>query len=210
MTARPSGSASPGRAWLLGAAALAVAIASLAFGRHLDHRPHHGATVWLIVAAAVVLVASGAIAIRHLARAVALHVGRRGTLGAASSVRLVMNGFGVVVLILAVFAVLGVSFAHLLIGAGVTGIIIGIAAQQSLSNVFAAAVLLFARPFVAGDHIRIRSGVLGVLDVTVVSTGLTYVTVRTDEGLLQIPNAVLLASGIGHPPAPPPDPTGAA
>jgi small-conductance mechanosensitive channel len=49
-----------------------------------------------------------------------------------------------------------------------------------------------------GDHIRIRSGTLGVIDVYVQAIGLTYVTVRTDDGELKIPNSVMLAAGIGQ------------
>jgi small-conductance mechanosensitive channel len=92
-----------------------------------------------------------------------------------------------------------VSLQQLLIGAGLAGVILGIAAQQSLGNIFAAIVLLVARPFVVGDDIRVRSGVVGVLDVKVLGIGLTYVTVRTDDGILKIPNSAMLASGIGRP-----------
>jgi hypothetical protein len=101
-------------------------------------------------------------------------------------------------LIIALLAVLGVSLDHLLIGAGIAGIILGVAAQQSLGNIFAAIVMLFARPFVVGDHIRIRSGVTGVLDVKVLGIGLTYVTVMTDDGVLRVPNSIMLGAGIGH------------
>ena len=101
-------------------------------------------------------------------------------------------------LIFALLTVLGVSLDHLLIGAGVAGIILGVAAQQSLGNVFAAVVMLFARPFVVGDNIRIRSGVTGVMDVQVLGIGLTYVTVMTDDGILRVPNSLLLAAGIGQ------------
>ena len=58
--------------------------------------------------------------------------------------------------------------------------------------------MLFARPFVVGDNIRIRSGVTGVLDVKVLGTGLTYVTVMTDDGILRVPNSIMLGAGIGH------------
>jgi hypothetical protein len=59
-------------------------------------------------------------------------------------------------------------------------------------------VLLFARPFIVGDYIRIRSGSIGVVDARVLGIGLTYVTVRTDDGLLKVPNSIMLASGIGQ------------
>ena len=40
---------------------------------------------------------------------------------------------------------------NLLVGGAVTGMVLGIAAQQSLSNVFAGLVLLFARPYIPGE-----------------------------------------------------------
>jgi hypothetical protein len=125
-------------------------------------------------------------------------VTRQSNPGAGATIRLVTNGLGYVLLIFALLTVLGVSLDHLLIGAGVAGIILGVAAQQSLGNVFAAIVMLFARPFVVGDSIRIRSGVTGVLDVKVLGIGLTYVTVMTDDGVLRVPNSIMLGAGIGH------------
>jgi len=87
-------------------------------------------------------------------------------------------------------------------GAGLAGVVLGIAAQQSLGNVFASVVLLLARPFSVGERIRIRSGALGgIFDATVLGISLTYVTVRTDDGLLKIPNSVMLATAAG--PIPP-------
>ena len=87
---------------------------------------------------------------------------------------------------------------HLLVGGAVTGIILGIAAQQALSNVFAGLVLLFARPYVPGEQVRIRSGALGgTLEGTVTSVGLLYTTLSTQDGVLNIPNGGLLAAAVG-------------
>ena len=99
-------------------------------------------------------------------------------------------------------AVLDVSVERLLVGAGLAGVVLGIAAQQSLGNIFAGLVLILARPFVVGDHIRIRSGSLGgIFDAWVLEMSLTYVTVRTDDGQLKIPNTAMLAAGVGKTPA---------
>ncbi len=186
-----------GREWLVGVLATLVAITSVVLGRHFRHLANHSDT--LVAGAALVLVISGIYAVRYLARAVGRAIVRQSSLSAGATARLVIDGVGVVAMIFGLFGVLGVSLQHLLIGAGVTGVIVGIAAQQSLANVFAAVVLLFARPFVVGEQIRIRSGVLGVLDVEVLGAGLTYVTVRTEDGVLKIPNSVMLSSGIGRP-----------
>ncbi len=185
--------------WLLGSSSGLIALAALglgrAFGKIQRSSLHQKLYAW---AAAIVLIIFGAYAIIHLSRAIGRLITRRTNPGAGATIRLVTYGLGYLVLILALLAVLGVSLDHLLIGAGVAGIILGVAAQQSLGNVFAAIVMLFARPFVVGDVIRIRSGVTGVLDVKVLGIGLTYVTVMTDDGILRVPNSIMLGAGIGH------------
>lgn len=187
------------REWAEGVASGAVAIAAVVLGYHFGRfRPHSSYARAIEVTCALALLGFGVFAVRRLAAGLSRLFTRRGNPGAGGALRLVVNGLGLVVLIFAAFAVLGASLGRLLIGAGLTGVILGIAAQQSLSNIFAAVVLLFARPFSVGDDIRIRSGTLGVIDVRVLGSGLTYVTVLTEDGILKIPNSVLLASGIAQ------------
>lgn len=190
----------PITAVVAGLIALSAVVGGLEFGRFNAAASYHHFVQW---AAVILLVGAGSIAIRRTASSLNGLFTRRANPGTGGAVRLVTTGVGILAVIFAVFAVLGVSLQHLLIGAGLTGVILGIAAQQSLSNVFASVVLLFARPFAVGDRIRVRSGTLGVLDVWVLGSGLTYVTVLTDDGVLKIPNSVLLASGIGHLPSQP-------
>jgi small-conductance mechanosensitive channel len=185
--------------WAVGALALAIAIAAVVTGTQVgkihSHATHSVVVAWIC---AFVLLVAGTFAIRRLTTSVGRFMTQRSYPAAGAVVRLVATGVSAIILLFALFAVLGVSLGHLLIGAGVAGVIIGIAAQQSLANIFAALVLLFARPFVVGEHIRIRSGTLGVLDVEVLGIGLTYVTVRTEDGILRVPNSAMLASGIGQ------------
>ena len=112
--------------------------------------------------------------------------------------RFVTTGLGWILVLLAALAAYGVSLQRLLIGAGLVSVVVGIAAQQTLANIFASLVLLFSRPFNVGETIIIRSGTLGVLECQVRAIGLTYVTVHADTGLLKIPNAVMAASAIGR------------
>jgi small-conductance mechanosensitive channel len=187
------------REWVVSVSSAVLAIAAVVVGTDLGkfHGPslHARIIAWI---SAVVLAVAGTVAVRRLSTGLSHLVTPRSHLGAAAIVRFVMSGLGFLILIFSLFAVFGVSLQHLLIGAGVTGIVLGIAAQQSLGNVFASLVLLFARPFVVGDRIRLRSGAIGTLDATVVGIGLTYVTLQTDEGVLRVPNSAMLASGIGH------------
>jgi small-conductance mechanosensitive channel len=156
--------------------------------------------VWI---SAVALVVFGVIAVRRVSAGLGHLVTTRTIAAAGSAVRLVTTGVGYLIIICAELALLDVSVDHLLVGAGLAGIVLGIAAQQSLGNVFASVVLLLAKPFTVGERIRIRSGALGgIFDATVMGVSLTYVTVNTDDGILKIPNSVMLATAAG-PIAPP-------
>ena len=91
-----------------------------------------------------------------------------------------------------------VPIGQLLVGGAVTTILLGIAAQQSLSNVFAGLVLLLSRPFVVGDYIRLKSGALGgVTDGLVAEIGITYLRLDTEDGTLHLPNSQVLAAAVG-------------
>jgi small-conductance mechanosensitive channel len=93
---------------------------------------------------------------------------------------------------------LSIPIGHLLLGGAIAGVVVGIAAQQSLGNVFAGFVLLLARPFAVGNRIRVRSGALGgEFYGTVTSMSLTYVSVLTDDGMLKVPNSSVLAAAVG-------------
>ena len=197
--------------WLRSLVALAVAVAVLEEAIHLHrlHR-HDPRALWTFVvyALVIILIMVGTFSLRWLTLAVGKAVTSHSGIAAGAVVRLVATGLGYVVLLFAVFSVFGLSVQRLLIGAGLAGIILGIAAQQSLANIFASLVLLFARPFRVGEDIVIRSGALGVVEGEVRGIGLTYVTVRTSTGVLKVPNSVMLASGIGrHTPPPPPPAT---
>ena len=107
-----------------------------------------------------------------------------------------------------------IAVTQLVVGGAVTGVIVGIAAQQSLANVFSGIILLSARPFRVGDRIGIRSGALsGLLEGTVTEISLTYVLLETASGPLHVPNSQVLAAAVGpagavpapSAPAPPPD-----
>jgi small-conductance mechanosensitive channel len=94
-------------------------------------------------------------------------------------------------------AILGVSPDKLVLGGAVTGVLIGIAAQQSLANLFAGLVLLFASPFRVGDHVRFRAGALsGEIEGTVTNLSLFYVGLETTQGRVLLPNAQALAAAV--------------
>lgn len=100
------------------------------------------------------------------------------------------------------FAVLTFSLAiaridvkELLVSGAVVGVVLGIAAQQSLANLFAGLVLLFAHPFRVSSRVRLRAGALGgQVDGLVSDVGLTYVRLETDNGPALLPSVQALAA----------------
>jgi small-conductance mechanosensitive channel len=178
-----------------GAISVAALIIGSAFGSVHGPSLRPRIVVWI---SAVVLVVFGVIAARRLGAGLGHLVTTRTIPAAGAAVRLVATGVSYLIIICAELGLLDVSIDHLLVGAGLAGVVLGIAAQQSLSNVFASVVLLLAKPFSVGERIRIRSGALGgIFDATVLGVSLTYVTVSTDDGILKIPNSVMLATAAG-------------
>jgi small-conductance mechanosensitive channel len=127
----------------------------------------------------------------------------RGGHTAGAAVRMLVTGFGYLIALVGTLSMLSVPVGHFLLGGAIAGVVLGIAAQQSLGNVFAGFVLLVVRPISVGEYIRVRSGALGgEFYGTVTSMSLTYVSVLTEEGLLQVPNSSFLAAAVGPWPRP--------
>jgi small-conductance mechanosensitive channel len=122
----------------------------------------------------------------------------RGGQTAGSAIRMMITVLGYLFAALGALDLMSVPIGHFLVGGAIAGILIGIAAQQSLGNVFAGVVLLMARPFAVGNHIRVRSGALGgEFYGTVLAMSLTYISILTPEGILKVPNSSMLAAAVG-------------
>jgi small-conductance mechanosensitive channel len=146
-------------------------------------------------------------AVAFLVFGLAAAVGLSGRARAASQPLIGQAHAGVlryVLVLVGVFAVLTFSLAiaridvrQLLVSGAVVGVLLGIAAQQALGNLFAGLVLLFARPFRVGDHVRFRAGALsGQIEGIVTDVSLTYVRMDTDEGRVLLPNSQALAAAV--------------
>ncbi len=115
----------------------------------------------------------------------------------AGVVRYVLLVGGVFAILTISLEVFGVSPRQLLVGGAVAGVLLGIAAQQSLSNVFAGLVLLFASPFRVGDRVRFRAGALsGEIEGVVTDLSLTYVRLETGDGRVLLPNSQALNAAV--------------
>jgi small-conductance mechanosensitive channel len=87
----------------------------------------------------------------------------------------------------------GVNASTLAVGGAFTAVLLGLAAQQAMSGIFAGVVLQSTRPFRVGERVRLVGGALaGSLEGTVTSLGLFYTTLSQGADRLLVPNNVLL------------------
>jgi small-conductance mechanosensitive channel len=112
---------------------------------------------------------------------------------------------GYPVIAVGVLGALGVNVTSLLVGAGFLGIVIGLAAQTTLGNLFAGFALLYTKPFRSGDKISVStpqysaqspSHPHGMLEVEVTgivkSIGMMHTRImRDDMTMIYIPNSVI-------------------
>jgi small-conductance mechanosensitive channel len=147
---------------------------------------------------AVVLAISGILAVRAVARAARASTSDRYGDARGAVLGLTVTISGNVVVVFSVLSVLNVDLSALLLGGAITGVLLGIAAQQTLANFFAGLVLLAIRPLSVGEHVVLRSGPLGgEFAGRVTDMSLFYVDMITEYGPVKLPNTAVLASAIG-------------
>lgn len=152
----------------------------------------------LVLGLTVVFGVAGVLASRSIARQLGSISQVRGGASAGSAVRLILVLVGYLIIGLGVLSLMQVNLGNLLLGGAITGVVLGIAAQQTLGNFFAGLVLLLARPYVAGQRVKIRSGAMGgPFEGVIVGADLMYTSIDTADGLIKMPNAGVLGSAIG-------------
>jgi len=91
----------------------------------------------------------------------------------------------------------GLTPKQLALGGAFTAVVLGLAAQQTIGNLFAGTVLLSARPFRVGDRVRMQGGPLaGTVEGVVSSLGLLYTTLANGADQVMVPNSVVLNSAV--------------
>jgi small-conductance mechanosensitive channel len=149
-------------------------------------------------AGATVVLIFGIAAVRSFAAAVRKGAEAKDAPSQGASLSFVVQVIGYTVVVLATLGVLTVNIQALLVGGAVTGVVVGIAAQQTIGNFFAGIVLLVVRPFNVGEHVVLRSGPLGgEYEGTVTDMSLFYVHMLTANGPASLPNSGVLAAAIG-------------
>jgi small conductance mechanosensitive channel len=183
-------------------AAVAAAAALTAIAVFGDIHAHNATKQVLTALGTAVFLVVALVAVRSASTQVHRLLAPLVGLAHASLVRIAITLAGVVLSVVAAMGLLGVPVQHLLVGGALTGVIIGIAAQQSLSNMFAGVVLLVARPFHLGQTISVTSGALGGEHRgKVVAVGFTYVLLDCSGTHVRLPNSGVLAAAVATDPA---------
>jgi small-conductance mechanosensitive channel len=185
--------------------AVAIYLVFEVFGSTLFHgfRP---LDVLLLEAGAVVLIAFAAA--RAFTSAIDAVLRRQGQAHHGATVRVFLNILIAVGAVLALAALAGVSIESIFLGSAFAGIVLGLAAQTVLANVFAGLLLVVASPFHPGDRVSIISSSYGAFAPSyphemaypsyvgvVEDVELLYTILRLDAGgTAKVPNQVVLAA----------------
>ncbi len=164
------------------------------------------ALMWVVVVVAITQMVSNRVR-SNLARQVGL--------ANAASVAMVLKLIGYTIAVVGFLAFIRVSIPEALATGGFAGLVVGLAAQNVLSNVIAGLMILFSRPYRIGDRITFTTWQYGFIAPTyppkffsrdflipgytglVSEINLMYTIIKTDEGIpLKIPNSVMVQAAI--------------
>jgi small conductance mechanosensitive channel len=160
-------------------------------GKHVASQWHTPIQFGTVLA----LLALGWAVARDIGRAVGPVFFRRMDPGTAGTVGFLIRLATMAIALIVALGVAGVKTGSLVAGSAFTAIVLGLAAQQTLGNLFAGLVLISARPFRVGERIRLQAGALGgVLEGVVSSLGLLYTTLARGDDRIMIPNNGVLSA----------------
>jgi small conductance mechanosensitive channel len=174
--------------------ALIVAVMIL-FNKRRDLFPGSGTEARAITV--VLLVVLGWALARSVAQGLAPALFRRLDPATAGTVGFLLRLLTIVASVIVALRIAGVQPEALAVGGAFTAIVLGLAAQQTIGNMFAGTVLLSTRPFRVGERVRLQGGALaGTVEGTVGSLGLFYTTLVTGSNRTMVPNSVILQLAI--------------
>lgn len=149
------------------------------------------------IATVAVLVFLGWALARELARGLGPALMRRMEPGTAGTVGFMVRLVTIIAFLIVALRIAGVGADQLALGGAFTAVVVGLAAQQTIGNVFAGLIIVMTRPFRVGDRLRIWSGQLGgQIEGTVSSVTLIHVALLTSTGRILVPNSLLMQVGI--------------
>jgi small conductance mechanosensitive channel len=145
----------------------------------------------------IALVVLGSALARQLGRGIAPVLMRRVEPGVAGTLAFLIRLLTVVIAFIVAARIAGLDAGTLAAGGAFTAVVLGLAAQQTLGNLFAGLVLLSNRPFRVGDRVRLVGGPMaGSLEGIVSNLGLFYTTLVSGADRTMVPNSVLLQLAI--------------
>lgn len=176
-----------------GALLLVLAIAGVLFA--FDHRsslfPGAGTETRIATVAALVLL--GWTLARSLGTGLAPTLFRRLDPGTAGTVGFLIRLLTILAMVVVALRIAGLDAETLAVGGAFTAVVLGLAAQQTLGNLFAGLVLLSTRPFRVGERVRLVGGAMaGHVEGVVGTLGLFYTTLIDGADRIMVPNSVLL------------------
>ena len=141
----------------------------------------------------VVLVILGWAFARAIGRGLAPVLFKRVDPATAGTIGFLIRLVTIAISVMVALRIAGLPAQTLAVGGAVTAVVLGLAAQQTVGNLFAGTVLLSARPFRVGDRVRLQGGAIaGVVEGVVSSLGLLYTTLAQGDDRIMIPNSVVL------------------
>ncbi len=159
------------------------------------HRPLLGELLSYTVlraGVAVLILLIGWFVVRRLVQLTTREVARRSDPRTASSLVFLVKLAAVISIVAAELYVVGTKLETLFVSGAVLAVVLALASQQLLGNIFAGGMLLASGIVVIGQHVRLQGGsIAGQVEGVVTSFGLFHVTLKQDEGgVMLIPNLV--------------------
>ena len=133
----------------------------------------------------------------------------------ASSVSFVVRLIGYIIAFIGFLVLVRVSLGAALAAGGFAGLVLGLASQDVLSNIFGGIMLVISRPYKVGDRVTISTWQYGLIAPTyppkffsndflipgytgtVTDISLLYTTIFTDEQVpVKIPNSIMIQAAI--------------
>ncbi len=153
---------------------------------------------WGIVALWVI---SGTLLYRNLENAIFSVIMKRRRLDDSFGLVLhrALSALGYGIIVVEALHLLDVKVVSILVGGAVTGVIVGIGAQSTLSNLFAGVILFTLHPFSVGQTVIIRSSLFGGIDYTGAVTDVNWfhtIIVNEDNQRVIIPNSTVIVSAV--------------
>ncbi|MDP9189868.1 MAG: mechanosensitive ion channel family protein [Actinomycetota bacterium] len=172
-----------------------IAALLVVFSRQEELFPGLETEVRIVTVGALVIL--GVAFARNLGRGVARPLYRRLDPGAAGTIGFLIRLVTLGVLVVVALRIAGLNPGTLAVGGAFTAVILGLAAQQTIGNLFAGTVLLGTRPFRVGERVKLIGGVLaGQVDGIVGSLGLFYTTLISGADRIMVPNSVVIQSAV--------------